>query len=299
MNAGPRVVLGLPAYNQSQYLDEALQTLLAQRYTNFAIVAIDDHSEDQTYERLVHYAKLDERLIHVSRNATRLGMVGNFNRTLQVAGALRPEAEFFAWVSDHDIWHPYWLEALVTELEADPGAVLVYPSYLKVSDDGKPLGPGGWRFDISDISDRRRRLRTVMREMSAGNMIYGLFRGAALRSVGGQHRTLLPDRLLITQVSLLGRFRQVPEMLWYRRHRRGRFSIKRQRQSLFGPRRPPWAWLPWSLTHPFVLAWALGVRGMGYPAFGRIAGWAFALESAVLGVAEQVSQTRRGLAKRQ
>lgn len=297
MSIGPRVVLGLPAYNQSQHLDEALQTLLAQRYANFAIVAIDDHSDDRTHERLVHYAKLDERLIHVSRNARRLGMVGNFNRTLQVARELRPEAEFFAWVSDHDIWHPYWLEALVAELEADTGAVLAYPSYLKVSENGKPMGHGGWHFHTSDLSDRRRRLRTVMRQMSAGNMIYGLFRAGALRRIGGQHRTLLPDRLLITEASLLGRFRQVPEMLWYRRHRRGRFSIERQRQSLFGSRRPPWAWLPWSLTHPFVLAWALGVRGTGHPTISRVAGWTFALESVVFGVAEQVHQTRRGLRK--
>jgi glycosyltransferase involved in cell wall biosynthesis len=298
MNIGPQVVLGLPAYNQRQHLDEALQTLLAQRYANFAIVAIDDHSEDGTHERLVHYAELDERLIHVSRNSRRLGMIGNFNRTLRVARELRPEAEFFAWVSDHDIWHPYWLESLVAELEADTGAVLVYPSYLKVSDDGKPLGRGGWRFHTSGLSDRRLRLRTVIRQMSAGNMIYGLFRVAALCRIGGQHRTLLPDRLLIAEASLLGRFRQVPEMLWYRRHRRGRFSIERQRQSLFGSRRPPWIWLPWSLTHPFVLAWFLGVRGIDRPDIGRIAGWTFALEITVLGVAEQLSQIRRRLRKR-
>jgi glycosyltransferase involved in cell wall biosynthesis len=298
MSIDPRVVLGLPAYNQSEHLDEALQTLLAQRYANFAIVAIDDHSGDGTHELLVHYAELDERLIHVSRNSRRLGMIGNFNRTLRVARELRPEAEFFAWVSDHDIWHPYWLESLVAELEADTGTVLVYPIYLKVSDDGKPLGTGGWRFNTSGLSDRRRRLRTVTRQMSAGNMIYGLFRVAALSRIGGQHRTLLPDRLLIAEASLLGRFRQIPEMLWYRRHRRGRFSIERQRQSLFGSRRPPWTWLPWSLTHPFVLAWSLGVRGTGRPDIGRIAGWTFALESAILGVTEQLSQTRRWLRKR-
>ncbi len=298
MSNHSRVVLGLPAYNQSEHLDEAVQTLLAQRYADFAIIAIDDHSDDRTHERLLHYADLDDRFIHVTRNSRRLGMVANFNRTLRVARELRPGAEFFAWVSDHDIWHPYWLESLVAELEADARVVLAYPSYLKVSDEGKPLGTGGWRFHTSGISDPRGRLRTVMRQMSAGNMIYGLFRIAALRRVGGQHRVLLPDRMLIVEISLLGRFRQVPEMFWYRRHRRGRFSIERQRQSLFGPRRPLWAWLPWSLTHPFVLAWSFGVRGTGRPDIDRIAGWTLALESIVIGVAEQLSQLRRGLRQR-
>ena len=90
MSTDPRVVLGLPAYNQSEHLDEAVQTLLAQRYADFAIIAIDDHSDDGTHERLLHYADLDDRLIHVSRNSRRLGMVANFNRTLRVARELRP-----------------------------------------------------------------------------------------------------------------------------------------------------------------------------------------------------------------
>lgn len=298
MSARPRVVLGLPAYNHIQHIDEALETLLGQRYGDYAIVAVDDHSEDGTYDRLVHYARRDSRLIHVSQNPHRLGMIGNFNRTLTLARALRPDAEFFAWVSDHDIWHPYWLESLIAELEADPLAVLAYPIYLKVSEQGKPLGIGGWRFETSRSFDRRQRFRTVMRSMSPGNMIYGLFRVATLQKAGGQRRTLLPDRLLIAETSLYGRFRQVPEILWYRRHRRGRFSIERQRGSLFGPQRPSWARVPWSLTHPCALFWSLGVRGAGCPEIGRMAGWTYAVESLVIGLFLHLSQSWRRFRKR-
>ncbi len=298
MTAKPRVVLGLAAYNHVDHIDEALQALLSQRYTDFAIVAVDDQSEDGTYDRLEHYARRDDRLIHVSGNPQRLGMIGNFNRILALAEELVPGAEFFAWVSDHDIWHPYWLESLVEELESDPLAVLAYPIHMKVSDRGEPLGVGGWRFETSRVSDRRRRFRRVMWEMSAGNMIYGLFRLEALRKTGGKRRTLLPDRLLIAEMSLYGRFRQVPEFLWYRRHYRGLFSVERQRRSLFGPRRPLWSWVPWWLMHPFVMAWSLGVRAEGLPKVGRLSGWAHAAECLVLGLSVHLNRGYRRLRKR-
>ena len=279
-------------YNGELYISQAIESLLAQTYTNFELIICDNASTDSTVALCQKFARQDDRVTVIESHRNR-GQVANFLKAFDAG-----KGKYFAWAGDHDIWHPYWLESLVAELEADARVVLAYPIYLKVSDEGKPLGTGGWRFHTSDISDRRGRLRTVMRQMSAGNMIYGLFRMVALRRVGGQHRILLPDRMLIAEVSLLGRFRQVPQMFWYRRHRRGRFSIERQRQSLFGPRRPLWAWLPWSLTHPFVLAWSFGVRGTGRPDIGRIAGWTLALESIVIGVAEQLSQLRRGLRQR-
>jgi hypothetical protein len=84
-------------------------------------------------------------------------------------------------------------------------------------------------------------------------MVYGLMRVAALTRAGIFRRVLRPDRLLITELTLQGGIRQVPEVLWFRRQSDGT-SVERQTKTLVlagdeprGFSRPPW------LQHTLVL----------------------------------------------
>jgi hypothetical protein len=78
----------------------------------------------------------------------------------------------------------------------------------------------------------------------------------------------VPDRLLLAQVALHGEFRQVPEVLWYRRYW-GLASHARQRAAFFPQGAPAYTYAPWWLTHVAKLTWDLGVLGIGQPEFGR------------------------------
>ena len=49
--------------------------------------------------------------------------------------------------------------------------------------------------------------------MSAGNMVYGLYRINALERAGVYRHVLVPDRLLFTELALYGQFRQVPQVM--------------------------------------------------------------------------------------
>ena len=82
---------------------------------------VDDCSSDETAEIVARYAGDDER-IHFSRNDRRLGLVGNWRRAFELANELHPDLDYFAWGSDHDAWHPRWLESLVPELERASGS---------------------------------------------------------------------------------------------------------------------------------------------------------------------------------
>jgi len=82
--------------------------------------------------------------------------------------------------------------------------------------------------------------------IGAGDMVYGLMRLDALVQAGTFRRVLRPDRLLVAELALRGRFRQVQEVLWFRRDASGA-SVDRQRHTLvlagdepagFGA--PPW-----------------------------------------------------------
>jgi hypothetical protein len=90
-------------------------------------------------------------------------------------------------------------------------------------------------------------------------MVYGLFRTTALERVGAFPRVLAPDRLLLAQLALHGTFLQVPDRLWSRR-RETRFSLERQRESLFGSRPPWYARLPWWCQHVAVFSRNVGLR---------------------------------------
>jgi len=263
-----RVIIGLPLYEGVDHVDEALASLLAQTYTDFAIVACDDSAGGVPGERVREHAARDAR-IHYEHNPQRLGMTRNWRRCFKLGIERHPEAVHFAWASDHDAWHPRWLEVLVRELDAHPEAVLAYPMNVRVSESGEPLLTP-WRFDTAGLTDITQRLETAAHGMFAGDMVYGLFRIEAQVRAGIFRSVLLPDRLLLSELAVHGEFRQVPEILWFRRFA-GIASLSRQRAS-FWPEGTPWyGYLPWWLVHPAVLAYDIVVRGHGGPTLDRTA----------------------------
>jgi hypothetical protein len=158
-----------------------------------------------------------------------------------------PSAAYFAWVSDHDRWHPRWLERMVAELEADAGVVLAYPITRRMTQDGQELEKGPRLFETMALPDLRERwIHFCAEGVGAGDMVYGLVRVDVLRKVGIFRTVLRPDRLWVAELTLYGRIRQVPEVLWYRRQSNGT-SVDRQRHTLVladteprGFSAPPW-----------------------------------------------------------
>ncbi len=62
----PRVSVILPARNEERYIARCLDSLLAQDYPNFEIIAINDSSTDRTGEIMKEYAAKDSRVVHVN-----------------------------------------------------------------------------------------------------------------------------------------------------------------------------------------------------------------------------------------
>jgi glycosyltransferase involved in cell wall biosynthesis len=263
----PRVVFGMPAYNRPDAIARTLESLLSQSCDDLAVVVVDDGSSAEARAVVESYAAHDPRLIY-EPNRARLGMVGNWRLAFERARALFPHSEYFAWASDHDVWHPRWLETLVAVLDADPHAVLAYPHCLRMYPHDRRLIHGS--FDTAGVAAPGPRLKGTIVQLAAGNAIYGLFRAAALAQAGVFRPVLLPDRQVLSELSLLGEFRQVPDVLWYR-EASAAFSHTRQRQTFFAGRAPLHTWLPAGLQHAALLLWDFAVRGRGRPACGRLA----------------------------
>jgi glycosyltransferase involved in cell wall biosynthesis len=272
VSLAPRVVFGMAAYNRADALARTIESLLAQTYRDFAVVIVDDGGAPELRAIAESYAASDPRLTYEA-NHERLGMIGNWRKAFQRSRALYPRAEYFAWASDHDVWHPRWLEVLVPVLDANPRIVLAHPQVLRMYSNGRRRVEG--TFETVGMARPTRRLQSTLTAMIAGNTIYGLFRAAALERAGVFRPVLLPDRQVLSHLSLLGEFKQVPETLWYRDASRT-FSYARQRTMLFAGRPPLHAYLPVDLQHAAILLWDLALRGRGRPGFGRLRGAAYA-----------------------
>jgi glycosyltransferase involved in cell wall biosynthesis len=243
----PKVVIGLPLYNAGRHLTGALESLLGQSHRDFAMLMLDDGSTDGTFEAAGRLAEADDR-VTIEQNPDRLGMVGNWRRTFERAMELNPGAEYFAWASDHDVWAPEWLETLFAELERDPELVLAYPITARITAEGDEVKEGRRTLDTAGEDRPGRRLPVTVREMMAGDMVYGLYRAAALRRAGVFRPVILPDRLLLCELALYGGFRHVQRKLFFRRML-AQPTIARQRRTFFPDRAPLYTYLPWWSVH--------------------------------------------------
>lgn len=107
----PMVSVCVPVYNGADSIGRSIDSVLAQTYTDFECVVVDNNSADATIARVQAYS--DPR-IRIVRNQTNLGMVGNHNRCLGVA-----RGQLIQFVHADDWLLPDCLEKLVPMFDHD------------------------------------------------------------------------------------------------------------------------------------------------------------------------------------
>lgn len=252
MAASRRVVLGMTLHNNARHLPDAAASILDQSYRDFSLLMLDDASNDDTPRIARALVASDDRLTYV-RHEQRAGMIPTWREVAETALHEHPSAEYFAWVSDHDRWHPRWLAEMVHALDSNAAAALAYPMTQRMEPDGTRVEKDVRVFQtvgLIHVADRWREF--CLRGVGSGDMVYGLMRIPALRAAGIFREVMNPDRLLIAELTLQGQIHQVPEVLWVRR-RSAVASIARQRVTLLAGRMPPWFSWPSTLQHAYVM----------------------------------------------
>ena len=102
-----KISICVPTYNGAPYLEACLDSVLNQTYEDIEVLAVDDGSTDVTFEILKRYAARDER-IRLVRNENNLGLVGNWNRCIELA-----QGEWIKFVFQDDLIAPHCLERLI------------------------------------------------------------------------------------------------------------------------------------------------------------------------------------------
>src|SRR5208337_5267776 len=105
----PCVSVLMTAYNREAFIADAIESVLAQTFTDFELIIVDDASKDRTVEIARHYAARDSR-IQVVANEHNLGDYPNRNRAAKLA-----TGEFIKYHDSDDLMYPHCL-AIMTEL---------------------------------------------------------------------------------------------------------------------------------------------------------------------------------------
>ena len=63
----PEITIIVPAYNVADYLDQCMESIVAQTFSDFEVLVIDDGSTDSTGERFRRWADLDGRISYLRK----------------------------------------------------------------------------------------------------------------------------------------------------------------------------------------------------------------------------------------
>ena len=262
MNAASRsarVSVLLPCYNATDFLEEALLSLLQQTFPDFEIIAVDDGSTDSTANLLREFADRDHRITVV--NASHRGLVATLNTALAHANG-----ELIARFDADDIAEPIRFERQIDLLDSEPGIAA--------------CGTGVRYFPRSLVRDGARAYEQWINSLhSTAALERNLFvecpivhptlmaRASTMREVGGYRGTDWPeDYDLILRLHAAGHaLANVPEVLHHWRDRRDRLSRTDPRYSLAAFRRCKVHYLKSAMIRDrTVVVWGAGPVGKAF-----------------------------------
>lgn len=121
----------MPTYNCGRFIRESIESVIAQTYTVWELLIVDDCSTDNTAEIVAAYK--DSR-IHYQRNNQNMGAALSRNKALREA-----KGRYIAFLDSDDVWAPDKLEKQIAFMEQN-GYAFTYHEYTEIDEASKPLG---------------------------------------------------------------------------------------------------------------------------------------------------------------
>ncbi|MCC5632354.1 glycosyltransferase family 2 protein [Nostoc sphaeroides CHAB 2801] len=123
VNYNPLVSVIVPFLNTQKYIQESIESILAQNYTNWELLLIDDGSTDGSTEIAQQYAQQYPKKIHCLEHEGHQNRGASASRNLGLSNA---KGEYIAFLDGDDVWLPFNLNLLVRCLDSNPEAAMVY-----------------------------------------------------------------------------------------------------------------------------------------------------------------------------
>lgn len=110
----------IPAYNAEKHIRRSLGSVLAQTYTEFEVIVVDDGSMDQTSDIVRSYTDPRVRLVQQPNG----GVSAARNQGVELA-----RGDWIAFIDADDRWEPTFLETVVRTARKFPGVVAVFTNF--------------------------------------------------------------------------------------------------------------------------------------------------------------------------
>ena len=127
----PRVSVIVPTYNSARFLGRAINSILAQTYTDYEIIVVDDGSTDDTRDVLRPFRDRVRYFFQANR-----GAASARNLALAQAGG-----ELIAYLDADDMWYPPRLETEVAFLDSHRECGLVHSDATIIDERDHVLHP--------------------------------------------------------------------------------------------------------------------------------------------------------------
>lgn len=236
MTKSPKLSIGLPVYNGENYLAQALDCLLVQTFGDFELIVSDNASTDATEDIARDYAAHDGRVRFVRQPINR-GAGWNFSETFRLA-----RGEYFKWAAHDDLCDHTFLARCIERLEDDPTLVNCFSRSAvidqlgeivqdRASSDPQQVGFQGVsaanearRVALCDSDRPHERYLGVLVYSQRCYEVFGVIRSSAMRRTGLHRPYNGAEKVFLAELSLLGRFAEIDESLFYSRWHDQRFS---------------------------------------------------------------------------
>jgi len=131
MNENIKISIVTPSYNQGEFIEQTIQSVLNQTYKNIEYIIVDGGSTDKTLEIIDKYrAQIDVVISEKDK-----GQSDAINKGFRLA-----TGELAGWINSDDILYPDCVEKIVELYQQYPGGSIYYPATLDVINrDGKLL----------------------------------------------------------------------------------------------------------------------------------------------------------------
>jgi glycosyltransferase involved in cell wall biosynthesis len=208
MSQSPTVSVLMPVYNGDRYLTEAVESILAQTFTDFEFLIIDDGSTDRSGTILEKYAAQDDR-IRLIRRENR-GLIATLNQMLELANG-----EFLARMDADDIAIGDRFAQQVNFLQQNSDCVCVGGAYELMDPQGRTVLLLEMPEADAEIQQALLEGRTIINHPCA------MIRRTALLQIGGYDASMVTveDLDMLLRLGEIGRLANLNQtVLKYRFH---------------------------------------------------------------------------------
>lgn len=210
-------------FNEERHLQETIESVLNQSFTNFQFIISDNHSTDSTPDIIKKYMVKDSRILRFSPKKHCPSLEhGSF-----ILNELLPtfKNKYSIHIGGHDLWSDNYLENLFKRAESDPDVAVVYgDTYDLDYEKNSILGKYEDHVVVSNIA-KPLIPHVMLLSLQVNALAFGLTSEEKRRKASWRHKCVGADHFYVTELALQGKILHEPSAQFFLRRSKDHGSL--------------------------------------------------------------------------